>query len=107
MRAALGGVRSQGVMRGGDPRMVRMTMRPGWVGRALVVAVVFSLKIPCAHALQCPRDNVFFVRRCPPTAPAQCNDANDGETPQTAWATLHRAAVNFNRLGAGSGEVTI
>jgi parallel beta-helix repeat protein len=47
------------------------------------------------------------VRRCGPTNQAQCADANNGLTPQTAWATLQRAARHFNRNPDSPGEVII
>jgi parallel beta-helix repeat protein len=54
--------------------------------RAPAVAIVCSVKpFP-----------TYYVRSC---SSAECNDSNDGTTPQTAWATLQHAVDHLNFVG--------
>lgn len=79
--------------------------------RALITAaatVMMALSASTTSAVECAAaENVRFVRRCGPTNPMQCSDANDGRTPQTAWATLQRAAHHLNRPLGTAGEMIV
>jgi parallel beta-helix repeat protein len=50
----------------------------------------------------------FYVRSCTPSNAGQCDDNhNDGTTPQTAWATLSKAATQINFVGTTNPGVLI
>ena len=79
----------------------------GWVAVAAVAGMSVLLAASQAASIECTTRDTWYVRRCGPANAAECNDANDGLSPTTAWATLHRAAEHLNRVNANEGEVVI
>lgn len=75
----------------------------------VVLVTLFALPMAATSAsagTPCPQGaSVRYVRQCSPPNQVQCSDSNNGMQPNTAWATLKRAASALN--GPGTGVDTI
>jgi nitrous oxidase accessory protein NosD len=65
--------------------------------------IILNLAAPrlwavCDPCPGCTATSVHYVRSCAssPDNPGQCNDNNDGKSPQSAWATLTQASRYLN-----------
>lgn len=69
----------------------------------VLAASVSSNRCAAAVCDLCPSCRFFYVREC--GNPFECNDENDGRSPQRAWATLTRASDYLNgRLPQNPGR---
>lgn len=85
----------------------RQRRRPvaGRCARLLSVVLSAGLLVLCGPSASVQADT-FYVRVCPPEDASECSDTNDGRSPQTAWATLRKAATYVNQFG-NPGDVVI
>jgi hypothetical protein len=94
----------------------RRATRVSYFALAAMVLINFAaprLWAVCDPCPGCTPTTVHYVRSCAssPDNPGQCNDNNDGKSPQTAWATLTEASIylsgNLLSQTPNSGDVII
>jgi parallel beta-helix repeat protein len=71
------------------------------------IFLLLANRAPAAAVCTANPFPTFYVRSCTAANANQCNDNNDGKTPQTAWATLSKAAAYINFVGTQNPGVLV